>query len=116
MYSQAYQNYKNGNLEDAHKLFQLLCFYDHFESKYCYGLGITRLGLKQYKLAIEVFSYGSSLYPRESKFPFQLAVCYLHLGNWREAKAAFEHAAKCNISVLREKFFFVQKRKRELTL
>lgn len=113
IYSQACQDYKNGNFDDAHKLFQLLYFYDHYESKYCYGLGITRLGLKQYKLAIDAFSYGVYLFNHEPKFLFQIAVCYLHLGNWNDANDALKLAAKCYLSVLRKKLGFVQKLKRE---
>ncbi|MCX4024667.1 SycD/LcrH family type III secretion system chaperone [Endozoicomonas sp. SM1973] len=92
MYSMAYSLYESGKYQDAHKVFQFLCYLDHYQSKYFIGLGACRQMMKQYQLAIDAFSYASVLDANDPRPPFYGAECHLALGNLKEAESGFTAA------------------------
>jgi type III secretion system low calcium response chaperone LcrH/SycD len=89
IYSVAYNLYQNGKFEDALKIFQFLCFYDHYNKKYYMGLGACRQMLKQYAEAIDTFTYASILDSSDPTPPLYAADCHLALGNLEAAESGF---------------------------
>ena len=93
VYGAAYTAYNNGNYEQAQKIFQFLCQFEHLEKKYWMGLGATRQMLHQYNEAIEAYSFATLLDADDPRPPLQAADCHIALGN-KEAALSGLTAAK----------------------
>lgn len=81
IYGVAYSAYNAGNLEQALKVFQFLCYFDHLEHKYWMGLAATRQMLKDFSGAVDAYSYAGILNIHDPRAPFQAANCHIALGN-----------------------------------
>ncbi len=81
IYGVAYQFYNSGNFEQAVKVFQFLCYFDHLEKKFWMGLGATRQMLKKYSEAIDAYSFAALLDVNDPRPPLQAADCHMALGN-----------------------------------
>jgi type III secretion system low calcium response chaperone LcrH/SycD len=92
IYSVAYNLYNSGKYEEAHKVFQFLCFFDHFQKKYWMGLGACRQMLKLYQEAVAAYSFAALLDINDPKPPLHAADCFLAMGN-REAAESALHAS-----------------------
>ena len=92
IYSVAYNLYQGGKYEEAQKVFQFLCFYDHFNRKYFMGLGACQQMLKEYENAIEIFSFTTILDSEDPRPMLYIGDCQLALGNQEEAISAYETA------------------------
>ena len=57
IYSVAYSLYQSAKYKESLKIFQFLCFYDHFNKKYFMGLGACQQMLKNYDSALEIFTF-----------------------------------------------------------
>lgn len=92
IYSVAYNLYQGGKYEEARKVFQFLCFYDHFNRKYFMGLGACQQMMKEYENAIEIFSFATILDSDDPRPMLYIGDCHLAMGNKDEAKTAYETA------------------------
>lgn len=92
IYDLGYQYYQTHKYEDAEKIFQLLCLYDHLETKFWVALGATLQLLKRYERAISVYSYSALIDPNDPRPPLHAAECYLALNNKDKAISALESA------------------------
>lgn len=90
IYSIAYNLYQNSKYEDAHKVFQFLCFYDHYEKKYWMGLAACRQMLKKYQEAVDAYGFAAMLDTDDPKVPLYAADCLLASGNKEHAQFALE--------------------------
>lgn len=84
IYSVAYNSYNAGNLEQARKIFEFLCYFDHLEHKYWMGLAATKQLLKDFSGAIDAYSFAALLDIHDPRAPFHAANCHIAIGN-REA-------------------------------
>jgi type III secretion system low calcium response chaperone LcrH/SycD len=119
VYSQAYHLYEQGKNEQAARLFQFLCLYNHWEKSYWMGLAASRQALKQYPQAIEAYSYLTVLDPANPQAPLHGAYCYLamddlegaekslsavmHLANQEKKYAILREQAELLLYVVEEK-------------
>ena len=94
IYSAAYSAYNVGNLDQAHKVFQFLCYFDHLEHKYWMGLGATRQMLKDFSGAVDAYSMAGMLNINDPRAPFQAANCHMALGNRDAAISGLTAAAE----------------------
>ena len=92
IYSVAYNLYQGGKYEEAQKVFQFLCFYDHFNRKYFMGLGACQQMMKEYENAIEIFSFATILDSDDPRPMLYIGDCHMAMGNKEEAKIAYETA------------------------
>ncbi len=94
IYSVAYNLYQSGKYDEAQKIFQFLCFYDHLNRKYFMGLGACQQMMKKYEQAIEIFSFASLLDSDDPRPILYMGDCHLAMGNKDNAKAAYEKTIK----------------------
>ncbi len=94
VYSAAYNLYQSGKYEEAIKVFQFLCFYDHYNAKYYVGLGACRFMQKEYANAIEFFSFAATMNTDDPRPMLYMGDCYLAQGDDAGAKVAYEAAAE----------------------
>ena len=92
IYSVAYNLYQGGKYEEAQKVFQFLCFYDHFNRKYFMGLGACQQMMKQYEQAIEIFSFVTVLDSDDPRPLIYVGDCYIAMGEKDNARYAYETA------------------------
>ena len=92
IYSVAYNLYQGGKYDEAQKVFQFLCFYDHFNRKYFMGLGACQQMMKEYENAIEIFSFATILDSDDPRPMLYIGDCRLAMGSKNEAKIAYEAA------------------------
>lgn len=92
IYALAFTQYQAGKWQDAHKLFQLLCVLDHYDARFCLGLGACRQSLAQWEEAIQSYSYGALLDVKDPRFPFHAAECHLQMENLEAAESGFYSA------------------------
>lgn len=92
IYSIAYNLYQAGKYDEAQKMFQFLCFYDHLNKKYFMGLGACQQMQEEYESAIEIFSFVSLLDSNDPRALVYLGDCYLAMNNKKSAKTAYELA------------------------
>lgn len=92
IYSVAYNLYQGGKYEEAQKVFQFLCFYDHFNRKYFMGLGACQQMMKEYENAIEIFSFATILDSDDPRPMLYIGDCHLAMSNKDEARTAYETA------------------------
>ena len=90
VYSVAYSLYQNGKYEKATKVFQFLCFYDHYNAKYYLGLGACRLMEKEYESAIELFSFAAAMNTDDPRAMLHIGDCHLAMDNGEAAKIAYK--------------------------
>jgi len=94
VYAMAKNLYEVKKYSKAKEYFELLCCYNHFDYRYWYALGNSRMALKEYSSAIDAFSYVALI---EKEFPLaalQAASCYMHLKDMSRALAALEDVIK----------------------
>lgn len=92
IYSVAYSLYHNSKYDESLKIFQFLCFYDHFNKKYFMGLGACQQMLKNYKSALEIFTFITVLDSTDPRSMLYLGDCHLALGENDKAKGSYELA------------------------
>ncbi|USE35287.1 SycD/LcrH family type III secretion system chaperone [Endozoicomonas sp. SCSIO W0465] len=90
IYSVAYNLYQGGKYEEAKKVFQFLCFYDHFNRKYFLGLGACQQMQKQYDSAIEIFSFATLLDSDDPRPMMYIGDCHLAKGDRENARISYE--------------------------
>ncbi|WP_419532979.1 SycD/LcrH family type III secretion system chaperone [Endozoicomonas sp.] len=90
IYSVAYNLYQGGKYEEAQKVFQFLCFYDHFNRKYFLGLGACQQMQKQYDNAIEIFSFATILDSDDPRPMLYIGDCHMAKGDKEKARVAYE--------------------------
>lgn len=94
IYSVAFNLYQGGRYQEAKKIFQFLCFYDHYQKKYFLGLGACQMMEQDYETAIELFSFASALDTDDPRAMLYIGDCNMALGKPAAAKIAFETAVK----------------------
>ena len=94
IYSVAFNLYQGGRYEEAKKIFQFLCFYDHYQKKYFLGLGACQMMFQDYETAIELFSFASALDTDDPRAMLYIGDCQIALGKPAAAKVAYETAAQ----------------------
>ncbi|WP_211826479.1 SycD/LcrH family type III secretion system chaperone [Kistimonas asteriae] len=92
IYSVAYNLYEGGKYDDAIKVFQFLCFYDHYCKKYFLGLGACLLMQKEYDRAIEVFGYVCAIDTTDPQAMLYIGDCHLAAGDSEAACVAYQAA------------------------
>lgn len=92
IYATAFTLYNGGRYEDAEKIFQCLCLFEHLGHRYWMGLGATRQMLKKYKEAIDAYSMAAVLDVRDPHAALQAAECHLAMGNIEAATSGLECA------------------------
>lgn len=92
IYSVAYNLYQGGKYEEAQKVFQFLCFYDHFNRKYFMGLGACQQMMKQYDNAIEIFTFATVLDADDPRPMIYIGDCHLAKGDKEKARMSYETA------------------------
>ena len=92
IYSVAYNLYQGAKYEEAQKVFQFLCFYDHFNRKYFMGLGACQQMMKEYENAIEVFTFATVLDTNDPRPMIYIGDCHLAMGDKSKAKMSYETA------------------------
>lgn len=82
LYELAHGMYEQGKYEDAAKVFELLCFYDHEQARLWCGLGYCRQQLKDYLGAASALSYADihSDTPDPEMY-LNLSMCFMFLGD-----------------------------------
>jgi type III secretion system low calcium response chaperone LcrH/SycD len=90
IYSMAYNLYNSEKYDDAQKIFQFLCFYDHFNKKYFLGLASCQCMLKNYDSAIDLFSFAAILDSTDPRAMLYLGDCHLKNNDKEKAKLAYE--------------------------
>ena len=86
LYATAYNFYQDNKIEQANKIFTMLCTYDPVESKYWEGLGATLKLLKRYKEAICAYHVLTQLHALKISYYFDLAECFLKIKQPENAK------------------------------
>ena len=92
IYSVAHNLYQNGKFDEAQKVFQFLCFFDHFQKRHWMGLAACRQMIRNYQGAVEAYSFATMLDVNDPKPPFLAADSHLGMGNYKAAASAL-HAA-----------------------
>ena len=92
IYSVAYSLYQSGKYDESLKIFQFLCFYDHFNKKYFMGLGACQQMLKNYESALEIFTFATVLDSEDPRPMVYLGDCHLALGDKEKARHSYETA------------------------
>ncbi|MDD7805459.1 MAG: SycD/LcrH family type III secretion system chaperone [Endozoicomonas sp. (ex Botrylloides leachii)] len=92
IYSVAYSLYESAKYDESLKIFQFLCFYDHFNKKYFMGLGACQQMLKNYDSAMEIFSFVTVLDSEDPRSMVYLGDCYLALGKNKKAEESYKTA------------------------
>ena len=93
IYSIAYRYYQVGRYEEAMRLFQFLCLYDHLNVRYFKALAAAQFMLKEYKHAVAVYSFCYLLDKDNPEYPFQSGLCHLAMGQLDEAESGFYAAS-----------------------
>lgn len=92
VYSVAYNLYEGGKYEEAIKIFQFLCFYDHYCKKYFIGFGACLRMQKKYDKAIQVLGYACALDTSDPQPVMYIGDCLLAAGDTDAAGLAYEAA------------------------
>jgi len=93
LYTVGFNAYNSGNYEQAHKVFQFLCMFDHMEKKYWMALGACRQLMKQYTDAVNVYTYAWTLDADDPTPALHAADCHIALGDRKAAISGLEFAA-----------------------
>jgi len=92
IYSVAFNLYQGGRYAEAKKIFQFLCFYDHYNTKYFLGLGACQMMEQDYETAIEVLSFACVLDTDDPRGMLYIGDCHMALDRPGAAKVAYETA------------------------
>ena len=92
VYSVAYNLYQGGKYDEAVKVFQFLCFYDHYSAKYYLGLGACRMMQKEYEQAINCFSFAATVDMTDPRAVLYIGDCNLAMNNEESARISYELA------------------------
>ncbi|MDP0561005.1 MAG: SycD/LcrH family type III secretion system chaperone [Candidatus Endonucleobacter sp. (ex Gigantidas childressi)] len=92
IYSIAHSLYQSSKYDESLKIFQFLCFYDHFNKKYFMGLGACLQVLKNFKGALEIFSLANVLDSDDPRPLVYIGDCHLALGDDEKAKHSYSTA------------------------
>ena len=92
VYSVAYNLYQSGKYDEATKVFQFLCFYDHYNHKYYLGLGACRMMQKEYEQALDFFGFAASMDTSDPRAILYIADCQLAMGNIKGAEVGYQAA------------------------
>ena len=92
IYSVAFNLYQGGKFDEALKVFQFLCFYDHFNKKYYLGMGACQQMLKDYESAIEIFTYAAVLDGDDPRAMMYIGDCHMGQGDKEKARQSYEMA------------------------
>lgn len=90
IYSVAYNLYEGGRYDEAFKVFQFLCFFDHYCTKYFLGLGACLLMQKEYDRAIEAFGYVCAIDSTDPQAMRYIGDCHLAAGEPDAACVAYQ--------------------------
>lgn len=93
IYAVAYNFYQSNRYDDAKQLFQLLCTYNHYESKYFLGLGAIHQAEGDYEEAANIYSAAVDIDVNNPLFPFHAGECHLALGDLERAESGFYAAS-----------------------
>jgi type III secretion system low calcium response chaperone LcrH/SycD len=88
VYALAYNTFRAGKFENAHKLFMFLAVYDHLTQKYWMGLGACRYNLGYYDMALEAYGMAQVIDPADPRPQLRGAECCLALNHRESAIAA----------------------------
>ncbi|OUS27682.1 CesD/SycD/LcrH family type III secretion system chaperone [Gammaproteobacteria bacterium 45_16_T64] len=91
-YGVAFNFYQSGRFSDALDVFKFLCLISPYDQKYVLGLAACRQMEKQYKEAIEAYSFAMVLDCNDPIPPFRAAECHMAMGNMQEALSGFTAA------------------------
>lgn len=94
LYTVGFNAYNSGNYEQAEKVFQFLCLYDHLEKKYWMALGSARQLLKNYKAAVDTYTYAWTLDQDDPTAALHAADCHIALGDRDAAISGLRFAAR----------------------
>ena len=94
IYSVAFNLYQGGRYDEAKKVFQFLCFYDHYNKKYFLGLGACQMMQQDFETAVELFSFASALDTDDPRAMLYIGDCHMAMGKPAAAKVAYETAAE----------------------
>lgn len=89
VYAIGYQYYQSGRYEEAMRLFQWLCLYEHTNVRYFKALASAQFMLKEYKHAVALYSFCYVLDKDNPEYPYQSGLCHLAMGNLDEAESGF---------------------------
>ncbi len=95
LYALAHGMYGQGKYEEAAKVFELLCFYDHEQSRLWCGLGYCRQQLKDYLGAASALSYADihSDEPDPEMY-LNLSLCFMFLGDKDAARTCVDEVLR----------------------
>lgn len=92
IYSTAFNLYQGGRYAEAKKIFQFLCFYDHYNTKYFLGLGACQMMEQDFESAIEILSFACVLDTDDPRGMLYIGDCHMALNRPGAAKVAYETA------------------------
>ncbi|MGU9977651.1 MAG: tetratricopeptide repeat protein [Candidatus Oxydemutatoraceae bacterium WSBS_2016_MAG_OTU14] len=91
IYALAHDLYANRRYAEAEKSFELLCLYNHKNSKYWKGLGYTRQMMKKYRESAVTLSYGALQCDEyDAELHLSLSECLIMMGDGESAKTYLE--------------------------
>ena len=90
VYAMAYNTFRAGKYENAHKLFVFLAVYDHLTQKYWMGLGACRYNMGHYQGALEAYGMAQVIDPEDPRPQLRGAECFLALNRRDQAVAALQ--------------------------
>jgi len=94
IYGQAYRLYNTGKYADASRLFRLLVMLVPIEPKFPLGLAASFHMMKDYRNAIQIYTFCSIADAQNPVPHYHAADCYMQLGDLAGAIVAMEMAAK----------------------
>lgn len=92
VYGVAYSLYTNGKFDQAAKVFQFLCIYDHLEPKYPLGWGASLFAQGAYDQALQAFAQAAVLDIDNPEIHLKAGECNLKVGEPVAAEMALEAA------------------------
>ena len=90
LYTIAYNFYQDNKIEQASKIFTMLCTYDPVEVKYWEGLGATLKLLKKHNEAICVYHILTQIHAIKISYYLDLAECFIKINQSETAKQCCE--------------------------
>jgi len=94
IYGQAYRLYNAGKYREASQLFRLLIMLNSVEPKYCMGMAACCHMLKEYAIAVQMYTTCGALDPENPVPHFHASDCYLQMEDPLSALLALEMAVK----------------------
>ncbi|KEQ17610.1 SycD/LcrH family type III secretion system chaperone [Endozoicomonas numazuensis] len=94
IYAHGYSQYQNGHFEEAARIFQYLCFYDHWNARNFICLGSCQMMLRAYGQAIKTFEYAARMDIKNPLAKVYMGDCYLALKERGIAKVIYKSALK----------------------